>query len=158
MIARTRQNGRTWRTGATLVEVAVVMPAFMIFTWGLIEFGHAYMVVNLLTSAAQRAAREGVADDVTTAQVISKANGILRSAISLDHVTVMVKDASIFDDSEADLGGIDYASLPNIEVDEMDPRELFVVYIEVPYDTVSLLPPKWVTGVTMRGMSAQRHE
>jgi hypothetical protein len=40
----------------------------------------------------------------------------------------------------------------------MDPRELFVVYIEVPYDSVSLLPPEWVTGVTMRGMSAQRHE
>jgi hypothetical protein len=153
-----RQTDRPQRTGATLIEVAVIMPVFMIFVWGLIEFGHAFMVVNLLSSAAQRAAREGVADDVTTAQVIAKANSILSSAISLDDVTVMVKDASIFDDSEADLSSIDYASLPNIELDDMEPRELFVVYIEVPYDNVSILPPEWVTGVTMRGMSAQRHE
>jgi len=158
MTRRKRQIDPTRRIGAALVEVAVVMPAFMIFIWGLIEFGHAFMVSNLLTSAAQRAAREGVADDVTTAQVIARANEILSSSISLDDVTVLVKDASIFDDSEADLSNIDYASLPNVELDDMEPRELFVVYIEVPYDNVSILPPEWVTGVTMRGMSAQRHE
>jgi hypothetical protein len=146
------------RSGATLVEVAVIMPVFMIFMWGLIEFGHAFMVSNLLTSAAKRAAREGVADDVTTAQVVAKANQILGSAISLDDVTVMVKDASVFDDPEGDISSINYASLPDVELDDMEPRELFVVYIEVPYSNVSILPPKWVTGVTIRGMSAQRHE
>jgi len=146
------------RTGATLVETAVVMPVFLLFVWALIEFGHAYMVSNLLTAAAKRGAREGVVDDVTTAQVIDRVNQILSTAISLEHVTVMVKDASVFDDPETDVSSVDYASLPDVELDDMDPRKLFVVYIEVPYSQVCIMPPRWVTGVTLKGMSAQRHE
>ena len=157
-MTRRLQTNKRERTGATLVETAVVLPVFLIFVWGIIEFGHAFMVTNLLTAAAKRAAREGVADEVTTAQVVARANAIVGSAISLDDVTVLVKDASIFDDPAADLSGIDYSALPNVELDDLEPRQLFVVYIQVPYSSVCIMPPRWVTGVTMRGMSAQRHE
>lgn len=153
-----RQSGLKPRTGTTLVETAVVMPVFLIFIWGIIEFGHAFMVSNLLTAAAKRAAREGVVDEITSAQVIAKAKDIIGTAISLENVTVLVKDASIFDDPEADISDIDYTSLPDAEVDNLEPRDLFIVYVEVPYSSVSIMPPKWVTGVTIRGMSAQRHE
>ena len=158
MLTRRLQTDKSERTGATLVETAVVLPVFLIFVWAIIEFGHAFMVTNLLTAAAKRAAREGVADEVTTAQVVARANAIVGSAISLDDVTVLVKDASIFDDPAADISGIDYSTLPNVELNDLEPRQLFVVYIEVPYSSVCIMPPRWVTGVTMRGMSAQRHE
>ena len=157
-MTRRLQTNKRERTGATLVETAVVLPVFLIFVWAIIEFGHAFMVTNLLTAAAKRAAREGVADEVTTAQVVARANAIVGSAISLDDVTVLVKDASIFDDPAADISGIDYSTLPNVELNDLEPRQLFVVYIQVPYSSVCIMPPRWVTGVTMRGMSAQRHE
>lgn len=153
-----RYQANKRRCGATLVETAVVMPVFLIFVWAIIEFGHAFMVVNLLNAAAKRASREGVADGVTTAQVIARVNEIVGSAISTDDVTVLVKDGSVFDDPEVDATGIDYDALNDIDLTQAEPRQLFIVYVEVPYSAVSIMPPKWVTNVILRGQSAQRHE
>jgi hypothetical protein len=153
---RYQQDGT--RRGATLVETAVVMPVFLIFVWAMIEFGHAFMVVNLLNAAAKRASREGVADGVTTAQVVARVNEIVGSAISTDDLTVLVKNGATFDDPEVDASGVDYDSLPDIELTDAEPRQLFIVYVDIPYSSVSIMPPKWVTGVTLRGLSAQRHE
>jgi hypothetical protein len=152
------QRAEARRGGATLVETAVVMPVFLIFVWAIIEFGHAFMVVNLLNAAAKRASREGIADGVTSAQVVARVNEIVGSAISTDDVTVLVKNGSAFDDPEVDATSIDYDALPNIELTDAEPRQLFIVYVEVPYSAVAIMPPKWVTGVTLRGQSAQRHE
>lgn len=152
------QQNQGRRGGATLVETAVVMPVFLIFVWAIIEFGHAFMVVNLLNAAAKRASREGVVDDVTTAQVIARVNEIVGSAISTDSLTVLVKNGNAFDDPDVDPTGINYSALPNIELADAEPRQLFIVYVEVPYSQVAIMPPKWVTGVTLRGQSAQRHE
>jgi hypothetical protein len=146
------------RRGTTAVEVAVVLPVFFVFVWGLIEFAHAYMVVNLLNAAAKRAAREGVVDDVTTSQIVARVNEIVGSAIDTQHLTVHIKDASVFDQASVDADGIDYAALPNVELDDLEPRQLFVVYLEVPYNDVAIMPPRWVTSVTLKGQSVQRHE
>lgn len=158
MIAGKLRTGARGRSGATLVETAVALPVFFLFVWALVEFGHAFTVSNLITAAAKRAAREGVADDVTTAQVIQMAEDIISTGISLDNVTIMVKNAAVFDVSGTNPSTINYSSLPNVELNDMEPRELFVVYIEVPYSSVCLMSPKWMTNITLRGVSAQRHE
>ncbi|MGE3313584.1 MAG: TadE/TadG family type IV pilus assembly protein [Planctomycetaceae bacterium] len=152
------RKGETRRGGATLVETAVVMPVFLIFVWAIIEFGHAFMVVNLLNAAAKRASREGVVDGVTSAQVVARVNEIVGSAVSTEDLTVLVKNGSAFDDPEVNASGIQYATLPDIELEDAEPRQLFIVYVEIPYSAISIMPPKWVTNVTLRGQSAQRHE
>ena len=149
---------RCSRRGTTAVEVAVVLPVFFVFVWGLIEFGHAFMVVNLLNAAAKRAAREGVVDDVSTSQVVARVREIVGSAVDTQSLSVHVKDASVFDQANPDVAHIDYQSLPDVELDDLEPRQLFVVYLEIPYTNVAILPPKWVTNVTLKGQSVQRHE
>lgn len=146
------------RRGATLVEMGVVLPVFFIFLFGLFEFGHAYMVVNILNAAAKRAAREGVADGVTTSDVQNRVLEILSSAIDTSDVTVQIKDASTFDSGSVDAGTVDYDSLPAIELNTAEPRQLFVVRIQVPYDSVAVFPPKWVEDITLTGQSVMRHE
>jgi Flp pilus assembly protein TadG len=153
---RTKFHGG--RKGTTIVEVAVVLPVFLLFIWALVEFGHAFMVVNMLNAAAKRAAREGIADDVTTAEVVARVREIVGTAIDTQQLTVHVKDASVFDQANPNVSQINYSTLPAIELDDAEPRQLFVVYVEVPYTAVAIMPPKWVTGVTLKGQSVQRHE
>ncbi|MGD9857454.1 MAG: TadE/TadG family type IV pilus assembly protein [Planctomycetaceae bacterium] len=146
------------KRGATVVEMAVVLPVFGIFMAGLMEAGHAYMVMQVLNSAAKQAARIGVVDGKTTADVTAKADAVFSAAFNPVGATVYVKDGSSFDVSGFDPTGLDYTGLPDIEVSEAESRQLFIVRIEVPYNDVAILPPFWVQGITLSGMAVMRHE
>jgi len=146
------------RQGTTVVELAFVLPVFMLFLWGLIEFGHAYMVINSLNAAAKKAAREGSVDGVSTAVVEQKVRDYLESAIDISSLNVMVKSAGVFDDGGVNPQNIDYANLPPIELAEAEPRQLYIVRVELPYEDVSITPPYWIKGVTLKGQSVMRHE
>jgi hypothetical protein len=158
-MSRTRGTQAGKRRGAALVETAVTLPVFFLFCFALLEFGHAYMVVNSINAAATKAARLGIAEGVTTAQVQAKLEELLGASLDTTHATFYIKDASIFDsEGGVDPSSIDYATLPNLELDDAEPRQLFVVRAEVPYEDVALLPPFWITDVTLRGQSVMRHE
>ena len=151
---------RNHRSGSALVETAVVLPVFFTFLFGFIEFGHCYMTIHSLNSAARRAARMGVGEDVTSAEVIALAHEILDSAIDADHagVVISVKDASSFDAQDVDAADIDYDSLPDAELSELEPRQLFLVRIEVPYSEIGILGPRWVQSLDLYGQSVMRKE
>ena len=53
------------RRGAALVEFAVVVPVFFLMVFGMIEFGRAIMVQQVLTNAAREGARVAVLDSPT---------------------------------------------------------------------------------------------
>lgn len=154
---RWKVSGRD-RKGAALVETAVCLPVFFMFLFGLFEFGYAHMVINTLNNACRKAARFGVAEQVTTAQVVARVNELLNASIDASHATVYVKDASVFDGSSVNAGSINYSGLPAIELSSAEPRQLFVVRVEVPYDDVAILPPFWITNATLKGQSVMRHE
>jgi len=149
-------NGK--RNGATLVEMAVVLPVFGVFLVGLMEFGHAYMVATMLKAAVNKAARYGVVEDISTAQVAQKTRDILASTFDTNAATVYVKDASVFDVPETDASSIQYDSLPDIELLDAGTRQLFVVRVELPYNDVALLPPFFIKGVNLSAQSVVRHE
>jgi len=144
--------------GSTLVETAIILPVFFLFLFALFEVGHAYMVVNVLNAAATKAAREGIAEGVTTATVSARVLSTLSTAFDTSTVTVYVKDAGVFDTPGIDPTTIDYANLPSIQLINADPRQLFVVRVEVPYDTIAIFSPKWITGLTLKGQAVMRHE
>ena len=153
----------TRRRGASLVELAVVLPVFGIFMAGIIEVNHAYMVNATLREAAQQAARSGVADGVTTDDVKAKARSLLSAAINPAAVTVFVKDGSGFDSGAVDPSTVKYSTLPNIELASAAPRQLYIVRIEVNYEDVALMPPFFVknqggTAGRLSGQSVMRHE
>ena len=72
--------------------------------------------------------------------------------------TVLIKDGSDFDTPGFDPTGLNYAALPNIEVEDADPKQLFIVRIEVPYNDVAILPPFWIKNITLSGQAVMRHE
>ena len=150
--------GPTSRRGATVVEMAVVLPVFAIFLAGLMEVNHAFLLTSTLRSAAEQGARSGIADGVTTAEVTAKVYQILAPVVDPSAVSVSVKDASVFDDPGTDPEEVDYATLPPIETATADPRQLYLVRVEVDYSAVSLLPPFFLEGVRLVEQSVCRHE
>ena len=150
------EKGR--RGGSVLVEMAVVLPVFFVFVLALIEFGHCYLTINLLNAAANQGARRGVAEGATNADVVSRAEEILATTLDLSKVTIDVKDAGVFDDPATHPEEVNYGSLPDIDLTEVEAQQLFIVRIDVPYDDVSILGPRWLTELSLSGQAVLRHE
>lgn len=158
---RIRSSGSKTRNrrGTYIVEFAIVFPVFMIFIMGMVEFGHANLVINALNNAARIGARMGTVQNVTTAQVRAKVDAVMRAALkSTSTVQVYVKDASSFDGANLNPNNIQYSSLPNVELNSADSAQLFLVRVEVPYSTVALLPPFWARNLNLSGQAVMRHE
>lgn len=155
-----KHNQRSERKGTTLVETAVVLPIFFTMIMGFIEFGHCFMTIHTMNSAARRAARAGVPEAGTTAEVETMAHDILDSAIDADHanVAILVKDASVFDQANFDASNVDYSSLPDVNVEDLDSGQLFVVRIQVPYSEIGILGPRWIGSLNLYGQSVMRKE
>ena len=159
-LIRTSQRRKTERSGTAIVETAVVLPIFFTLIFAFIEFGHCFMTIHTMNSAARRAARLGVGETATTDEVIQTAKDILGSAIDAENenIQVWVKDASAFDDPELELEDIDYEDLDDVLVEDLDPRAMFIVRVQVPYSEVGILGPRWVTNLNLYGQSVMRKE
>lgn len=154
-----QRRKRNDRRGTTTVEAAFVLPVFFLFVFGVFQLGHAQMVSNMLKSAARNGARLGATEGVPSDQVVDRVRDILSSAIDPNQVTVMVKDGSLFDDGGAVPSGAgDYAALPDIELSDAGPRQLFIVRVSVPYNEVSVLPMGFLKNVVLSGQAVMRHE
>jgi Flp pilus assembly protein TadG len=70
------------RRGAALVEFAIVAPVFFLILFGIIEFGRAIMVQEILTNASREGARLAVLDspNPTATQVTNTVNTYLANA------------------------------------------------------------------------------
>ena len=128
------------------------------FLAAMMEFGHAMFVSHMLKAAAKSGARYGSTDGVTTAQVQAKVQQIIASSMKASAVTVLIRDASVFDTANVTPSTINYTTLPNVELSNIDQGHLYIVQVSVPYSQVALLPPFWVKNYTVTGQSVLRHE
>src|SRR5262245_38974317 len=66
-----KSSRRKRRAGAAALEMALVLPLFIVLILGLIDFGHMLYTVNTITTAAREGARRGVvqrqSDDISAA-------------------------------------------------------------------------------------------
>jgi Flp pilus assembly protein TadG len=152
------------RGGTTIVETALVLPVFLLFVLGLIELGHAIMVKHVLSSACRQAARIGSTEGGSTAATRAKTLQVLGSAVDSDHVTVYVKNAGAFDASGSpDTSGTALEALPDIELTDAEPRQLFMVRAKVKYTDIAIVPNipylgSFLDDVTLEGQAFMRHE
>lgn len=164
MLIRGRRQRRTdLRHGTTVVETALVLPVFLLFVLGLVELGHALMVKHVLQSACRQAARIGSTEGHTTAQVRAKTLSVLGSAVDPSAVTVFVKNAGAFDSGSPATSGTALEALPSIELNDADPRQLFMVRAKVKYKDIAIVPNipylgNFLDGVTLQGQAFMRHE
>lgn len=151
--------GRASRRGTTIVETAIVLPIFLIFMLSLIEFGHALMVNNVLRSATRTGARMGATEGHSTADVEAMVKQVLDGAIDAELAEVMVKNADIYDQTPTPpQTPDDIEALPDVEVADAEPRQMFLVRARVAYNDIALVPMAFMDGIVLQGQAFIRHE
>jgi Flp pilus assembly protein TadG len=139
-----RPSSERNRGGTAVVETAIVLPLFLLVVMGVIEFGRAFMVAQLLTNAAREGAREAITAGSTNEAVIAKVVGLVSSTckVPADKVNVAI---SVNDSTSANLT-------------TAARRDMCEVQVNVQVGDISLIPVKFLTGAKLRGQAAMRHE
>lgn len=128
---------RLARRGAAAVEFALVAPIFFMFIFGMIEYGRAVMVQQILTNAAREGARVAILTTATTTSVKSA-------------VTTYLSNAGIS------------GATPSVSPDpptSATTGSSVTVTVSVPFNSVSWLPtPQWLGSTTLTAVSVMRTE
>lgn len=152
--ARPRWFGRAaspaeTRCGAALVETALVLPIFMMILVGIVEFGRAFMVANMLAESARHGARIAIVPGATNTSVESE----VKSRVSeLAHVAAA--DVTVAITITPDPRN----SNPNGVLSLSQKRDLVTVAIQVPFSKVNLVPIEWLSSVNLSARCSMRHE
>ena len=154
-----RGNRSSERRGTTVVETAFVLPVFLFLVLAIIEFSHAQMVINVMQSACRNGARVGSTEGTTTQDVTDRVYQTLNAAIRTDQVGLFIRDAGVFDEpGDPPTTGTELEALPEIELSDAEPRQLFIVRATVPYNDIALVPMPFMSGVVLQGQAFMRHE
>lgn len=137
------------RRGAAMVEMALVLPIFMMVVFGIIEFGRAMWVGNMVTNAAREANRSAILDGSSNSEVTASAKQFLGSALSVNSADVNV--AITITPATGNPN-------PGNEVANANERDLVNIEVSIPFAKVSLLPANYLAGKQIVGRSSMRHE
>jgi Flp pilus assembly protein TadG len=128
------------RQGAAAVEFAIVAPLFFLMVFGMIEFGRAVMVQQVLTNASREGARVAVLDSQTptASQVASTVTTYLQNA-GISGATITINP------TEPTTAG--YGAPVTVQV-------------QIPFASVSWLPAPWFLGgnTKLRASTVMRRE
>jgi Flp pilus assembly protein TadG len=98
MIRNRRPQG--WRRrAAAVVEMAVVMPLLVTLLFGIMEFGHRFMVYQTLIQAAREGCRTAVLQGSTEADIRTRVSDYMTAA-GLPNHTVTITRATTADPNE----------------------------------------------------------
>ena len=134
---------RRVRRGLEAVELALTLPVFLTLVLGIIEFGRAMMVVQVLTIAAREGARAGVLPKGTNSTITTAVTTELSlNAIPATHLaTVVLVNGTAADASTAGTGA-------SIDVN-----------VTLPFQDVSWLSTPFMLGSkNLSGRAVMRHE
>jgi Flp pilus assembly protein TadG len=151
---RIRGSHHIGRRGAAAVEMALVLPLFLLVVFGIVEFGRAFMVEHLLANAARVGARKAIVNGSTNSEIEQTIMGFCSQSMGVDQdavtVTVAVESASENDDDDESGSG---SSLSNATMGDM-----CTITVSVPFDEVSFLPGSFLGGAQLRSTCAMEHE
>ena len=147
LINRTQSKKR--RTGAVLVEAAVVLPILLILVLGIIEFGRGMMVVQLLTNGAREGARAGILNGSSNASVEAHLKTFLPQTIGCDPTDLMVAITITPDPANTTTGN---------EIADAETGDLVNVEVSVSYDKVGYMSAGILAGTMLRARNTMRHE
>ena len=138
-LEKVSRSCRRNRSGAAVVEFAIVAPVFFLLVFGMIEYGRMVMVQQVITNASREGARVGVLDGATTANVQTAVQNYLTAArIPTASATINCTPSP---PSNAGYG------------------QPVTVTVSIPFSNVSWLPtPLFLGGRTLTATSAMRRE
>ena len=146
-MTKLRKNAN--RKGAVIVETALVLPVFVLVSFGIIEFGRAMMVSQVITSSAREGARLAVLTGSTNAQVEQAIKDFLEEAIGVAPAQVSVTITVTPAPGNPSAGN---------EVGNAMRGDLCAVSVGVPFDEVEYITAMYLGGKTLAGYNAMRHE
>ena len=137
------------RRGTALVELALVLPIFITVILGIVEFGRAMMVAQLVTNAAREGARLGSLDGVTNSEVEQTVRDFLvaTTSVASGDVTIVITVTPAAGNPS-----------PNNQVVSARVRDQVNVRVEIPFDKVSFVSGNYLTGTKLVGNATMRHE
>ena len=148
---RSPQN-KSKRRGVSAVEFALVAPVFLAILFGMIEFGRALMVGQLVTNAAREGARLAVLNGSSNQEVEAAVLDILQQTLRVSaggaggmSVTITVKPAV----GHPDAGN---------QVANALPRDVCVVEARVPHELVKYNRLVFLANSDFVAKSSMRHE
>lgn len=133
------------RRGAAMVEMALVLPVFVALMLGVIEFGRAIMVGQLVTNAAREGCRQAILDGSTNTAVTDFVQQFLADTANVAKSDVSVTVAI----GNAAAGG---------QLINAQSRDLVTISVSLPFSKVSFLPPTFLKTTNLTAQSAMRHE
>ena len=150
LAVRHRRARRNDREGAALVEAAVVLPIFFLAILGMVEFGRAMMVGQLVTNAAREGARRAILYGSEQSEVTSHIHDFLHDAGGIDpaDVTLTMSYAS----------GPDRTGGPPRSLAACESGDRVTVEVVVPWNKAGWGTLRWLSGKSFRGAATMRHE
>lgn len=137
------------RRGAAVVELALVLPVFLLIVMGIVEFGRAMMVGQLLTNGARHGARRAVVEGSTNASVTQDVHDFLTGTLN-----VPSGDIAVQVEVEPGPGNPD----PADSLSAAQPKDLVKITVTVSFDRVAYVAGNFLNGTTLTGHCAMRHE
>lgn len=149
MMKLPRARNRRKRRGAAIVETAIVLPVFLAVTLGIVEFGRAMMVGQLVTNAAREGARLAVIDGSTNSSVETSIKDFLTQAAgtSASDVTVTITITPAAGNPN-----------PGNNLASSRTKDVIAVKVEVPFNKVSYVTGNYLDGKKLIAQSTMRHE
>lgn len=131
------------------MEAALVLPIFFTVVLGIVEFGRAMMVSQLVTNASREGARLAIVDGSTNSDVESFIYDFLA-----DSVNVAEGDVGVTITVDPATGNPD----PADQLAAAGVGDLVTVRVSVPFNKVNYVPAEYLSGKNLVGLSAMRHE
>lgn len=144
-----RRGIQTQRCGAAMVEMAVVLPVFFLVVLGIIEFGRAMMVSQMVTNSAREATRLAIIDGQTNTTVTTWVKDFLATTVGVASTDVTVTITVVAAEGNPN---------PLNQIGNAKSRDLVTVNVSLPFDKVSYIPGSYLNGKNLSAKSAMRHE
>lgn len=132
-----------------MVEMALVLPVFFMVVLGIVEFGRAMMVAQLVTNAAREGARIGVVKDNSNADIESFIEDFMAEAVGVGSGDVSI-DITVTPAPGNTTSGNEVANAQS--------KDLVKVEVSVPFDKVSYIAGDYLNGKSLKAISTMRHE
>jgi Flp pilus assembly protein TadG len=126
-----------------MAEFAIVLPIFLLAIIGIIEFGRAVMVQQILVNAAREGARRAIVPGATTDEVKELVDDYLVKA----GLGAPSRQVAVWDENETDLN-----------LATANSHDLVQVVVEVPYNEVGVGISSYFSGTKMRARVQMRKE
>ncbi len=122
---------------------------FFLVVFGIIEFGRAMMVSQLVTNATREAARQAILDGSTNQAVEQWIKDFLSQTLNVATGDITVKITVTPAPGNPN---------PNNQLANAQNKDLVTINVSVPFDKVSLIPGDFLAGKNLAAEVSMRHE